>query len=67
MPCPVPKQALITKADELKAEANTLFAKKEFAKALEVYQNASATYPHDHADKSQMLCNKAACYTMLKK
>mmetsp|Transcript_5803 Transcript_5803/g.16302 ORF Transcript_5803/g.16302 Transcript_5803/m.16302 type:complete len:613 (-) Transcript_5803:272-2110(-) len=60
-------KALIDKAAELKVEANTLFTKKEFAKALEVYQLAAATYPHDHAEKPQMLCNKAACYTMLRK
>ena len=60
-------QVHIDKGNELKGEANALFAKKEFVKALEVYQQAASSYPHDHADKPQMLCNKAACYTMLKK
>ena len=65
--CALVTQAHIDKGNELKAEANALFAKKEFTKAVEVYQQAASSYPHDHAEKPQMLCNKAACYTMLKK
>lgn len=52
---------------EFKTEGNNLFAKKEFAKALECYQQAASSFPHDHPDKPLMLCNRAACYTMLKK
>eukprot|EP00191_Tetraselmis_sp_GSL018_P019770 CAMPEP_0177592292 /NCGR_PEP_ID=MMETSP0419_2-20121207/8478_1 /TAXON_ID=582737 /ORGANISM="Tetraselmis sp., Strain GSL018" /LENGTH=632 /DNA_ID=CAMNT_0019083141 /DNA_START=169 /DNA_END=2066 /DNA_ORIENTATION=- len=60
-------QALVAKASELKSEANGFFAKKEFSKALDMYQQAASSYPHDHPEKPQMFCNKAACYTMLKK
>ena len=52
---------------QLKEEGNTLFAKKEYAKALDCYERALKLGPADQADAALLHSNKAACHMMHKK
>ena len=52
------------KVAELKDEGNKLFAKRDYAKAAQLYQQGleSATT----AERVDLLCNRAACFYQMK-
>jgi tetratricopeptide (TPR) repeat protein len=52
---------------EIKSEANKLFAKKEYLKAIEYYDEAGRLLPEGAVEKADLLCNKAACYYQMKR
>jgi hypothetical protein len=52
---------------ELKAEGNRMFAGKEWSKAIEQYESAMKMLPARHAERCDLLCNKAACLMGLNK
>jgi hypothetical protein len=51
----------------LKAEGNNLFAQKDWARAIESYEQAMKMLPQGHSERSDLLCNKAACLMGLSK
>ena len=55
------------KVAEIKSEANKLFAKKEYLKAIEFYDEAGKLLPEGALEKADLLCNKAACYYQMKR
>ena len=52
---------------QLKDEGNQLFAKKDYERALDVYDKALKLAGSDTDDAALLNSNKAACHMMLKK
>jgi hypothetical protein len=49
------------KVSDLKSQGNKMFAQKDWAKAIEQYESAMKMLPAGHAERGDLLCNKAAC------
>ncbi len=68
LPSPQPAMAAASSLQALKEEGNTLFAKKEYERALDCYERALKILPTgDHPDAALLHSNKAACHMMHKK
>jgi hypothetical protein len=65
--CCGPVLQVAKKVLDLKAEGNKMFAGKEWSKAIEQYEAAMKMLPAGHAERSDLLCNKAACLMGLNK
>lgn len=55
-------EANISKANEIKIEGNTFFARAEYESALKQYHAALQLIPKSRAERSVILGNMAACY-----
>lgn len=55
------------KYSDLKQEGNQCFAKKDYLKAIELYDQASKVLPEGAVEKADLVSNKAACYLLLKR
>jgi tetratricopeptide (TPR) repeat protein len=68
-PCPQDPVALqvVEQVTAIKNEANKLFAKKEYLKAIEQYDSAGKLLPDGAGERADLLCNKAACYYQMKR
>jgi len=51
----------------MKNEGNKCFAKREYSKAIEQYDEAMALLPATAAEKADLLCNKAASLYQMKR
>lgn len=51
----------------LKNEGNKLFAKRDYTKALEQYEQAVKLLPEGATETVELLCNKAACFYQMKR
>mmetsp|Transcript_9583 Transcript_9583/g.20413 ORF Transcript_9583/g.20413 Transcript_9583/m.20413 type:complete len:652 (+) Transcript_9583:75-2030(+) len=65
VPAATPEVA--AKVQELKTEAQKLFLSKDFAKAVEIYDQATKALPDGSSDKADLLQKKAGCYMQMKK
>ena len=58
---------VVQKVTELRSDAAKLFAKKEYAKAIEQYEAAIKLLPEAAAERTDLFSNKAACFYQLKR
>lgn len=58
---------VVEQVTAIKNEANKLFAKKEYLKAIEQYDAAGKLLPEGAGERADLLCNKAACYYQMKR
>jgi tetratricopeptide (TPR) repeat protein len=49
------------KVKEMKSEGNKLFAQREYAKAMQQYEDAMKMLPDGASERADFLCNKGAC------